>query len=87
MAGEATATPAVRRPAAAQGLAAALGAVPRRPGGLRNSGEIAAQARRSRATAGARGRGAGGGLAHDARGSAAAAAVLVARAAGRRLAP
>lgn len=48
MAGEAAATPAVRRPAAAQGLAAALGAVPGRPGGLRNSGEVVAEARKSK---------------------------------------
>lgn len=87
MAGEAAASPAVRRPAAAHGLDAAPGAVPRRPGGLWDSGEAAAGARRSRAIAGARGRSARGGRAHDARGSAAVAAVQVARAAGRRLAP
>ena len=49
MAGEAAASPAVRRSAAARGLAAALGALPRRPGGLWESGEAAAGARRPRA--------------------------------------
>nr|XP_034357410.1 uncharacterized protein LOC117707911 isoform X2 [Arvicanthis niloticus]XP_034357414.1 uncharacterized protein LOC117707911 isoform X2 [Arvicanthis niloticus] len=87
MAGEAAATPAVRRPAAAHGLAAARRAVPRPPGGLWDSEEAAAKAWRPRANGGARERGARGGRAHDARGSAAVAAVLVARAAGRRLAP
>ncbi|XP_076401240.1 uncharacterized protein LOC143267398 [Peromyscus maniculatus bairdii] len=88
MAGEAAATRAVRRPAAAQGSAAAPGAAPGRPGGLRGSQEAAAQARRPRARV--REPAAGGareGRARGARGSAAVAAGLAVRAAGRRPAP
>lgn len=87
MAGEAAAIRAVRRPAAAYGLAAALGAVSGRPGGFRESGEVAAEARRLRAGARAHGRGAREGRACGARGCAAAAAVVMARAVGWRPAP
>ncbi|MEJ1270656.1 hypothetical protein NN561_001483 [Cricetulus griseus] len=84
MAGEAAATRAVRRPAAAHGLGAALRVAPGRPGGLRESEEAAAEPRRPRAGAGARGIGAREGRARDACGSAAAGAVLAVRVARRR---